>query len=78
MIVVSEIKSGKAAYTGYSGAYTPLLDFYDPQIQGTTFRKAEVIPTITQCRIQLLGDGLRKTGYRLWKNPVPLQAHWHE
>ena len=29
MILVSEIKSGKAAYTDHSGAYTPLLDFYE-------------------------------------------------
>ena len=60
MIVVSEIKSGKAAYTDHSGAYTPLLDFYDPQIQGTTFRKAEVIPTVPQCRIQLLAAGIKE------------------
>ena len=60
MILVSEIKSGKAAYTDHSGAYTPLLDFYDPQIQGTTFRKAEVIPTVTQCRIQLLAAGIKE------------------
>ena len=60
MILVSEIKSGKMAYTDHTGSYIPILDFYERTIQGTTFRKAEVIPNIPQCRIQLLGAGIKE------------------
>ena len=60
MILVSEIKSGKAAYADPNGAYSPPLDFYDRQIQGSTFQKAEVISTISRCRIQLLGAGIKE------------------
>ena len=53
LILVQEIKSGKSAYTDHTGSYTPLLTFYDVQVTGRSFRNADEIPTINNCRIQI-------------------------
>ena len=60
LIVVSEIKSGKARYTNAEGTYAPLLDFYDLPIASNTYRKAETIPPIKNCRIQLVAAGVKE------------------
>ena len=59
-IMVPEIKSGKARYTDFQGSYAPLLGFYDTHIPANSFRKADPIPVITNCRIQLLAAGVNE------------------
>ena len=60
LIVVPEIKSGKARYTNAEGSYAPLLIFYDIPIARSTYRKAETIPAIKNCRIQLVAAGVKE------------------
>ena len=53
LVLVQEIKSGKTAYTDHDKSYTPLLTFYDVPVRGRSFRTAEEIQTINNCRIQI-------------------------
>ena len=59
MILVPEIKSGTARYTDPTGSYAPLLDFYGVPLQSKSFRKADNIKSIKNCRIQLIAAGVK-------------------
>ena len=58
ILYVPEIKCGKTKYTDFEGKYAPLLTFHDTEMQGVTYRKAEGIPDIDNCRIQLVAAGI--------------------
>ena len=58
IVAVTEMKNGKGKYTNPDGSYGPLLNFFDEQISGTTFRQAEKILTMSNCRIQLIAAGV--------------------
>ena len=58
VIMVPEIKCGKGRYTEADGSYSPLLSFYDEHIPANTYRKADHIPAIKNCRIQVLAAGV--------------------
>ena len=58
IIFVPEIKRGKNKYTDVNGTYGPLLTFYDPTMDGKTFRTAETILDVTNCRLQLIAAGV--------------------
>ena len=60
LTVVSEIKSGKAWYTDAEGSYAPLIVFYDLPLASKTYRKAKIIPTIKNCRIQIVAAGVKE------------------
>ena len=60
LILVQEIKSGKTAYTDIGGDYSPLLAFYDVPVRGRSFRNAEEIATISNCRIQICAAGIKE------------------
>ena len=60
LLLIHEIKSGKSSYTDPEGSYAPILDFYEQTINGKTFRKAEIIYPITNCRIQMLAAGVKE------------------
>ena len=60
IIFVPEIKSGKGRYTDLDGSYGPLLSFHDTYILERTYRKAETIPCIPNCHIQLLAAGVNE------------------
>ena len=60
LISVGEIKNGKCTYTDPDGKYSMLLVFYDPDVDGKSYRNAEEIPDIDNCRIQLIAAGLRE------------------
>ena len=60
LIFVSEIKMGKSKYTALDGSYGPLLSFYERHIEEKTYRKAEKIPYISECRIHLLAAGVKE------------------
>ena len=49
---------GKSKYTNMDGSYGPLIHFYDPQVAGVTFRQAETIPDMDNCRIQIVAAGV--------------------
>ena len=59
IIFVPEIKFGKKRYTDLDGSYGPLLSFYDRYIPEKTYRKAERIPCIKNCRIHLISAGVK-------------------
>ena len=58
ILYVPEIKNGKRKYTDIDGSYGPLLSFYDTEVPGITFRKAEDIPDINNYRIQIVSAGV--------------------
>jgi len=58
IVAVPEMKNGKAKYTNPDGSYGPLLSFFDDQISGTTFRQAEKILSMSNCRMQLIAAGV--------------------
>ena len=58
IIYVPEIKTGKNKYTDPEGTYGPLLAFYDDHVPGITFRKAEDIGDIDDCRLQVVAAGV--------------------
>ena len=58
IIFVPEIKRGKTKYTDVKGTYGPLLTFYDTPMAGKTFRTAEVILDVPNCRLQLIAAGV--------------------
>ena len=60
LVLVPEIKSGKAQYMDVDGSYAPLLSFYDRQIPAKSFRKAEDISKIRNCRIHILAAGVKE------------------
>ena len=49
---------GKSKYTNMDGSYGPLIHFYDQQVPGVTFRQAETIPDMDNCRIQIMAAGV--------------------
>ena len=55
---MNEIKGGKVRYTNPDGSYGTFLEFYDPEVEGRSFRQAEDIPRIDQCRIQMVAAGV--------------------
>ena len=60
LICISEIKSGKCAYTDPDGSYGSLLKFYDEKLRARSFRQAEHIPRIGNCRIQMIAAGIKE------------------
>ena len=66
LIKVTEIKSGKSRYTEIDGSYGTMLKFYDRPLGARTFRNAEDIPAIENCRIQMIGAGVKED----WKTFV--------
>ena len=58
MILVNEIKNGKSRYTNLDGSYGSLLTFYDKPVLGRTFRQAQAIPAMKNCRMQLIAAGV--------------------
>ena len=60
IVLVPEIKSGKVSYSDADGSYAPLLSFYDRQLPGVSFRKAEDISMIQNCRIQIFAAGVKE------------------
>ena len=60
IIMVNEIKSGKIRYTDADGSYGSILDFADPDVSARSYRKAEFIPQIKKCRIQLIAAGVKE------------------
>ena len=60
LIAVNEIKSGKVRYTDLDGSYGSMLDFADPDVAARSYRKAEFIPKIKKCRIQLIAAGVKE------------------
>ena len=60
IIFVPEIKSGKGRYTDLDGSYGPLLSFHDTYIPERTYRKAQNIPCIPNCHIQMLAAGVNE------------------
>ena len=58
IVNIPEIKTGKAKLTDGVGSYGPMLSFYDDNIPGTTFRKADEIVDMENCRIQLVAAGV--------------------
>ena len=58
IIFVPEIKTGKSKYTDIDGSYGPLLSFYDKPLPGITFRKAEDIKDVDNCRVQIVAAGV--------------------
>ena len=60
LVLVQEIKSGKSAYTNIKGAYSPILTFYDTPVRGRSFRNAEDIAIISNCRIQICAAGIKE------------------
>ena len=59
LIFVPAMKSGRSRYTDAQGSYAPLLNFYDVTIPARSFRKAEDIPKIRNCRMQLFAAGVK-------------------
>ena len=59
LVFVPEIKFGKKRYTDLDGSYGPLLSFYDRYIPEKTYRRAERIPGIKNCRIHLMSAGVK-------------------
>jgi len=60
LITVNEIKTGKSRYTEPDGSYGTLGEFYDPELGGRSFRKADNIPRIDKCRIQMIAAGVKE------------------
>ena len=60
LINVPEIKSGKARYTDAEGTYAPILTFFDKPLASNTYRKADTIPEIKNCRIQIVAAGVKE------------------
>ena len=60
IILVPEIKSGKRRYTDIDGSFAPLLSFYDNHLPGSTYRKADRVLDIQNCRIQLVACGVEE------------------
>ena len=60
IIAVTEIKSGKSRYTETDGTYASMLDFADPQVAAKSYRKAEFIPKIMKCRMQMVAAGVKE------------------
>ena len=58
IILVPKIKNGKCRYTDLDGTYGPLLSFYDKHIPEKSYRKANTIPCIRNCHIQLIAAGV--------------------
>ena len=58
IVNIAEIKTGRSKLTDGVGTYGPLLCFYDDAIPGTTFRKADKIEDIENCRIQVVAAGV--------------------
>ena len=58
LIVVHEIKNGKKKYTDAEGGHGPFIHFYDPQIAGISYRKAEDVLVMDNCRLQLIAAGV--------------------
>ena len=46
-------------YTDHAGGYGILLKFHDPEIGARSFRQAEDIPRIENCRIQMIATGVK-------------------
>ena len=59
MIIVNEIKNGKVRYVDHDGSYGSLLTFYDKAVHARTFRQAEAIPAMKNCRMQLIAAGVK-------------------
>ena len=60
IMAVTEIKSGKTRYTDTDGSYGTMLDFADPQVAAKSYRKAEFIPKILKCRMQMVAAGVKE------------------
>ena len=60
IIAVNELKSGKARYTDTDGTYGSMLNFADPEVDAKSYRKADFIPKIKKCRIQMVGAGVKE------------------
>ena len=60
LINVPEIKSGKARYTDAEGTYAPILTFFDKPLGSNSYRKADTIPEIENCRIQIVAAGVKE------------------
>ena len=60
LIVVHEIKNGKKKYTDAEGGYGPFIHFYDPKIAGISYRKAEDVLVMDNCRLQLIAEGVHQ------------------
>ena len=58
IVNIPELKTGKGKLTDGVGSYGPLLSFYDDIIPGTTFRKADTIEDMENCRIQVVAAGV--------------------
>ena len=71
LISVPEIKSGKTRYTNADGSYAPLISFYDKPMGSNTYRKAQAIAKVSNCRIQIVAAGLKKDWMQLVKRSGP-------
>ena len=74
VIAISELKSGKAAYIDPDGSFGPLLSFYDDELPARTFRKAEDIPAIDNCRIQIVAAGVKEDWKDFFTKSGPLSG----
>ena len=71
LILVPEIKSGKGRYSDIDGSYSPLLTFYDNHLPGYTYRKADKVLDISNCRIQLVAGGVTEDWVEFIKRSGP-------
>ena len=46
-------------HTDPAGGYGTLLKFHDPELGARSFRQADDIPPIENCRIQLVATGVK-------------------
>ena len=63
---MAEMKSGRSRYTDLYGSYGPLLSFYHMYIPEKSYRKADKIACIKNCRIHLIAGGVKED----WKSFV--------
>ena len=60
ILAITEIKSGKTRYTDIDGSYGSMLDFADPTVGAKSYRKADFIPKIGKCRMQMVAAGVKE------------------
>lgn len=60
LMLVSEIKTERCKYTDVKGTYAPLLNFFDKIVDGKTFRNADEIQYMNNCRIHMFAAGVKE------------------